>query len=134
MALGMALVAGGVQGVIAHQFDFLVVKVLVGFASALVLIMAGAISARQRLKSAIVLGFLMGIGFFVARWSGWSLMENGINGLAVFLTTPPWSWPAYLNQNDISGFWIVEAISMFFPALIGCYVGQERPEAETVDG
>lgn len=130
IALGMAMIAGGVQGVIAHQFDYVVVKVAVGLASVLVLIMAGAISARQQFYSAIGLGLLMGIGFYLTRWGGWSLMEGGLTGVIEFFSTPPWGWPAYLDRNDISGFWILEALSMFCPALVGCYVGQERPEVE----
>ena len=130
IALGMAVVAGGVQGVLAHEFDYLIVKVVVGLASVLVLIMAGAISARQHLFSALGLGVIMGLCFFLARWGGWSLMESGISGLFGFLLTPPWGWPDYLSDHDISGFWVFEAVSMFAPALIGCYVGQERPEVE----
>ena len=129
IALGMALVAGGVQGVLAHEFDYLLVKIAVGLASTLVLIMAGAISARLHLSSAMALGVAMGIGFFIVRWSGWSLMDAGMPGLAEFLMTPPWGWLGYLSGKGISGFWIFEAVSMFAPALIGCYVGQERAGA-----
>ncbi|MEM7060580.1 MAG: hypothetical protein AAF557_23620 [Pseudomonadota bacterium] len=131
IALGMAMIAGGVQGIIAHEFDFLLVKVLVGLASALVLIMAGAISARQQFYSAIGLGLLMGVGFFLTRWGTWSLMDGGAFGALKFFSIPPWGWPAYLDQLGVSGFWIFEAVSMFCPALVGCYVGQERPEAES---
>lgn len=126
IALGMAVVAGGVHGVISWQFDFLVVKIGIGLAGALVLIMAGAISARQAMFSALGLGVLMGLFFFLCRWSCWSLMDAGMDGLRSFLTTPPWQWPDYLDARGISGFWIFEAVSMFVPALIGCYVGQER--------
>ena len=128
LALGMACVAGGVHGVLANQFDYLAVKIVIGIAGAIVLIMAGAISARQSMASAVVTGLLMGLLFFVCRWVGWSLMEGGINGAVAFLATPPWSWPTFLALAGISGYWTVEAISMLIPALIGCVVGQERPE------
>jgi len=131
IALGMAMIAGGVQGVIAHQFDYLLVKIAVGLASVLVLIMAGAISARQQLYSAVGLGLLMGVGFFVTRWGAWSLMDGGLKGVIEFFAALPWGWPGYLFQKGISGFWIFEAASMFMPALVGCYVGQERPDVET---
>ena len=124
----MACVAGGVHGVMASQFDYLVVKIVVGIAGAIVLIMAGAISARQSMASAVATGLLMGLLFFVCRWIGWSLMEGGIAGAWAFLATPPWSWPAFLALAGISGYWIVEAVSMLVPAMIGCIVGQERPE------
>ena len=63
----MACVAGGVHGVMASQFDYLVVKIVVGIAGAIVLIMAGAISARQSMASAVATGLLMGLLFFVCR-------------------------------------------------------------------
>lgn len=126
LALFMAVVAGGVQGVMAHQFDHLIAKILIGVFNALVLIMAGAISARRTLWAAMVLACLMAVLVFMARWGSWSLMDAGWNGLAAFLATPPWGWPDYLAARNISLFWIVEAGSMLIPALIGCYVGHER--------
>ena len=126
--MGMAIVAGGVQGVLAQSFDYLPVKIAVGLASALVLIMAGAISARQTLFAALALGVTMAVAFFVTRWAAWSLMDGGFDGLRAFLTTPPWGWPHYLSVMGISGFWLFEAVSMLGPAMIGCYVGQERAE------
>jgi len=125
----MAMVAGGVHGVISWQFDHLAVKIAVGLTGALVLIMAGAISARQAFASALALGVVMGLAFFMARWAGWSLMDGGIEGLTAFATTPPWGWPGYLEGRGISGLWVYEAVSMFVPALLGCYAGQERVEA-----
>lgn len=126
IALGMAAVAGGVQGVLAWQFDYLAVKIVVGMSGVLVLIMAGAISARQHLASALGLGLLMGAAFFLARWIGWALMDAGFAGAADFLMATPIGWPGWLDARGISGFWIFEAMSMFAPALFGCYVGQER--------
>ena len=128
LALGMASIAGGVHGVMASQFDYLAVKIVVGVAGAIVLIMAGAISARASMLSAVATGLAMGVLFFLFRWIGWSLMEDGPSGALAFLTTPPWGWPGYLTQAGISGFWAVEATSMLIPALIGCIVGQERQE------
>ena len=125
----MAIVSGGVQGVIAWQFDYLAVKVVVGLSCVLVLIMAGAISARRSLAIAIGLGVLMGVSFFLARWVCWSLMDGGFPAAADFLLTGPLGWPGWLGARGISGFWIFEAVSMFVPALFGCYVGQERVEA-----
>ena len=126
LALGMACVAGGVHGVMANQFDFLLVKIVVGIAGAIVLIMAGAISARASMAGAVATGLAMGVLFFLCRWIGWSLMEGGLDGALAFLSTPPWGWPGYLALAGISGFWAVEATSMLIPALIGCIVGQER--------
>ncbi len=128
IALGMACVAGGVQGVLAWQFDHLAVKIVVGLSGTLVLIMAGAISARQSLTSALGLGLMMGAGFFLARWIGWALMDGGFGAALDFLATGPPGWPAWLDARGISGFWKFEAVSMFVPALLGCYFGQERAE------
>ena len=128
IALGMAAVAGGVHGVIGWAGDYLLVKIALGMAGALVLIMAGAISARHGLVNALGLGLAMGALYFVARWTGWSLMENGFGHAAEFLTTLPWRWPVLFDARGISGYWIVEAVSMCVPALIGCYTGQERGE------
>lgn len=128
IALGMACVAGGVQGVLAQTFDFLPLKIAVGLASVLVLIMAGAISARRSLFAALGLGVLMGLGFFLCRWGAWWLMDGGFVGVLAFLMTPPWQWPALLGAAGISGFWVFEATSMFVPAVMGCYFGQERAE------
>ncbi len=126
IALGMAGVAGGVHGVMAWNFDILAVKIAVGLAGSIVLIMAGAISARQSMISAVVLGMVMGALFFLARWTGWSLMEGGLPETVRLFSTSPLGWPDYLAAAGISGFWVVEAISMLVPAMIGCIVGQER--------
>ncbi|MEM9139279.1 MAG: hypothetical protein AAGB15_05570 [Pseudomonadota bacterium] len=126
IALGMAVVAGAVQGVLAHAFDVLAVKIAIGVATALVLIMAGAISARRHLVSALGLGLIMGAACLVMRWAGWSLMEGGAGGIVAFVSALPLGLPAYLAERGISGFWMLEAMSMFIPALIGCYAGQER--------
>lgn len=130
IACGMAVVAGGVQGVISWQFDFLAIKIVIGLSSALVLIMAGAISARQSLASAMGLGLLMGLAVFITRWGSWSLMDGGFGGLGAFLAATPLDWPGYLDAKGVSGFWVIEATSMFCPALFGCYVGQDREAAQ----
>ena len=129
IALGMAAVAGGVHGVLAWQFDFIAAKIFVGLCGALVLIMAGAISARRSLLSAIGLGVLMGMAFFLARWMGWALMEGGFTATLDFLSATPAGWYAWLDAREISGAWIFEAISMTTTALFGCYFGHERAEA-----
>lgn len=126
IALSMAIVAGAVQGVLAHEFDLLIVKLALGAFNALILIMAGAISARRSLWAALGLGVLMGFAVFITRWGGWSLMAGGFPALSAFLMTPPWNWPMYLSENGISLFWVVEAGSMLIPAVFGCYVGHER--------
>ena len=129
IALAMAAVAGGVQGVLAWQFDYLVVKIVVGLCGALVLIMAGVISARLSLGAAIGLGLLMGAAFFVARWTGWSLMDGGVAGAADFLARAPLGWPGWLEGRNISSAWIFEAGSMTVTSLFGCYFGHERAPA-----
>ena len=128
IALMMAAVAGGVHGVIGAAFDIVVVKILIGFAGAIVLIMAGAISARRWWVSTIALGLSMGALFFVTRWTGWGLMEGGFGLAGAFWTVAPLGWPEFLAARDVSGFWVVEAISLTVPALFGCYVGHERAE------
>lgn len=128
LALGMACVAGGVHGVMAGSFDYLIVKLGVGLAGAIVLIMAGAISARQTMQGAILIGLGMGGLFFASRWICWALVTGGLSTAGDLLTLPPWGWPAFLSAAGISGFWVVEAFSMLIPAMIGCIVGQERPE------
>lgn len=124
----MACVAGGVHGVMAGSFDILVVKLGVGLAGAIVLIMAGAISARQSLVGAVLIGLSMGLLFFVFRWVFWAVVTGGLPRVGDLLSLPPWEWPTFLIAAGISGFWVVEAISMLVPAMIGCLVGQERPE------
>lgn len=126
IALGMAVVAGSVQGVLAHEFDNLAAKIALGVANAIVLIMAGAISARRSLAAALGIAVAMAMCVFTARWGGWALMVDGFPGLAAFLGTPPWGWPGYLADRGISPFWTVEAGSMLIPSLIGCYAGYER--------
>lgn len=128
IALWMALVAGGVQGVLAGAFDFLAVKVAVGLGGAIVLLMAGAISARRRMSSALALGLAMGVGFFVARWTCWALMTHGTAGAIDFASEPPSRWPGWLSAQGISEFWIFEAVSMTGTALFACYVGHERAD------
>lgn len=125
-AAGMAIVAGAVHGVIAAGFDVLWVKLAIGTAGAVVLIMAGAISARRTVAGAVLLGLSMAVLFFSARWGGWSLMQGGFSQLGAFLATPPWAWARYLSDAGISGLWVVELTSMLIPALLGCLVGQER--------
>lgn len=129
IALGMACVAGGVQGVLSWQFDFLAVKIIVGLSATLVIIMAGAISARRTLSAALGLGLLMGISFFLCRWVAWALMDGGFAAALDFLAAGPPGWPGWLDSRGISGFWIFEFCSMFAPSLFGCYVGMERAEA-----
>ena len=126
IALGMAAIAGAVHGVMAASFDYLAVKIAVGLAGAIVLIMAGAISARQSIFSAIAIGLGMGLFFFLFRWFSWSLIMDGMPGFLVFVTTAPWHWPAWLEGAGISRYWMVEAVSLLVPAMIGCIAGQER--------
>lgn len=129
IAVSMAAVAGAVHGTFAQAFDWLAVKILVGVAGSIVLIMAGVISARQSWWGTISLGLFMGGLFFLARWTCWSLMEGGTAGAGSFLSTPPFLWPEYLAAAGISTFWIVEAVSMCVPAMIGCVTGHERGTA-----
>ncbi len=126
IAVAMATVAGAVQGTFAQAFDWIAIKVLVGIAGSIVLIMAGVISARQSWWGTISLGLLMGALFFLSRWTCWALMTGGAVEAGTFLTTPPFMWPDYLAAAGISTFWIVEAVSMFVPAMIGCVIGHER--------
>lgn len=128
IALGMAGVAGGVHGVFAHSFDYLAVKLVIGLAGSVVLIMAGAISARHHAYASIGLGLLMGFLFFITRWGTWSLMEGGMLQTLSFLSTPPWAWPGYLADFGISGFWMLEVFMITGIALLGCILGQERAE------
>ena len=129
IAVAMATVAGAVHGTFAQAFDFVAVKVLVGVAGSIVLIMAGVISARQSWWGTISLGLAMGAVFFLARWTCWALMTGGAGEAATLLTTSPSMWPEYLAAAGITTFWIVEAISMFVPAMIGCVTGHERGAA-----
>lgn len=126
IAISMAAVAGGVHGTFAQSFDWLAVKIIVGVAGSIVLIMAGVISARQSWWGTISLGLTMGGVFFLSRWTCWSLMDGGTVGASNFLTTTPFMWPDYLAAEGISTFWIVEAVSMCVPAMIGCVTGHER--------
>lgn len=129
IALTMAVIAGAVHGTFAQALDFLWVKVLVGMAGSVVLIVAGVISARRSWWGTITLALLMGVLFFVARWSCWAIMAGGLAEASKFLTTLPNLWPGYLAAAGISAFWSLEAISMCIPAMFGCYVGQEHEEA-----
>ena len=72
IALAMAAVAGAVHGTFAQTFDVLWVKLLIGLAGSIVLIMAGVISARRSWWGAISLALLMAGTFFVTRWSCWA--------------------------------------------------------------
>ena len=126
IALGIAAVVGSVHGVLAAGFDHLGVKLAVGTAGSIVMLMAGATSARQTLTGALAVGLSMGLLFFVTRWSLWALMESGVEGAAAFLSTPPWGWPRYLREAGISDLWTVELGCLWTPALFGCFVGQER--------
>ena len=128
IAVSMAVVAGAVHGVMAATFDVLPVKLAIGLAGSIILIIAGVVSARRSLWGALFTGFAMGVCFFLFRWSCWSLMTGGPEGLAGFLAAGPLGWDAWLSAAGISGFWLVEAVSMFVPALVGCIAGQERPE------
>lgn len=127
IAVSMATVAGVVHGVMAATLDVLAVKLAVGLAGSIVLIIAGVVSARRSLWGAIGTGLMMGACFFLMRWMCWSLMTGGIPGFVGFLSAGPLGWPAWLDAAGISTFWLVEAISMFVPAMIGCVAGQERP-------
>lgn len=128
IAVSMAVVAGAVHGVMAATFDVLPVKVAIGLAGSIILIIAGVVSARRSLWGALSTGILMGCCFFLFRWGCWSLMTGGGAGLAAFFAAGPLGWGAWLAEAGISGFWLVEAVSMFVPALVGCIAGQERPE------
>jgi len=126
LAIGMAVIAGGVHGVLSHAIDFFVVKVAFGVAAAIVLIMAGAISARQSMLNAVVLGVAMWLVFLFVRWCTWSLMEGGFSGLGTFLSHTPFGWASYLADAGVSRFWVVEAFSMLAPTVFGTIVGHER--------
>ncbi|MEM1297947.1 MAG: hypothetical protein AAGH68_01615 [Pseudomonadota bacterium] len=127
IAVSMAVVAGAVHGVMAATFDVLAVKLIVGLAGSIVLIIAGVVSARRSLWGAIATGLLMGSFFFLTRWMCWSVMTGGGEALVGFLSAGPLGWAAWLEAAGITTFWLVEAISMFVPAMIGCVAGQERP-------
>jgi hypothetical protein len=127
IALGMATVAGGVHGTLAWAAgDNTLPKIALGCAAAIVMVMAGAISARRTVYFAIALGIGMGLMFFVARWLAWSLMEGGVPLATGFLGAGPLGWPSFLDSNGISGFWILEFTSVMVPAVFGTIVGQER--------
>lgn len=126
IALAMAGTAGVVQGTFAQVFDVLWLKLITGLAAVVVLIMAGAISARRSLISAVGLGVLMGLCFFFCRWLAWGLVRGGMDEAVDMALMTPIGWPAYLAAAGISGFWIAEATSMFVPAIAGCVMGHER--------
>lgn len=129
IALTMATVAGAVHGTLAQAFDILWVKIVIGMAGSIVLVMAGVISARRSWWGTIALGVSMGVLFFVARWSCWAVMAGGPSEAMVFLTTAPLVLPQYLAAAGIRIFWIVEAVSMCVPAMFGCVAGHERGAA-----
>ena len=131
ISLAMTTVAGGVHGVLAWQFDFLATKVFTGLCCAVLLVMAGAISARRSLATALGLGLVMGLVFFLARWTGWSVMDAGADGVFSFFAAAPFDWPIWLAARGISTGWIVEAASLTTTALFACYVGHERAESST---
>lgn len=129
VALCAALVVGLVHGVLAWQFDHLAAKIAVGTAGAVVLLMAGIVAARRSPGSVLGLALIMGAAFFLARWTGWSVMDGGTVRVAEFIAAAPPGWPGWLAAHGISPLWPVEAASMFAPALYGCYVGQQRDTA-----
>lgn len=127
IALGMATVAGGVHGTLAWAAgDNVLPKIALGVAAAIVMVMAGAISARRTLVIAVALGIAMGVAFFITRWVAWSVMEGGVPLATTFLASGPLGWPAYLDIHNVSGLWLFEFISMMVPAVFGTIVGQER--------
>lgn len=126
IALAMAAVAGAVHGTFAQVFDLLWVKILIGMAGSIVLMIAGVNSARRSWWGTISLPLLMVVVFFIARWSCWAIMTGGVTELTVFLTTPPPMLPEYLAAVGISLFWIVELLAMCVPAMFGCIAGHER--------
>jgi predicted benzoate:H+ symporter BenE len=126
LAVGMAVIAGGVHGVLSHLVDMTLVKVAFGVAAAIVLIMAGAISARQSMWSAVTLGLAMWLGFLLARWFAWSFMDGGFFGLSAFLAHTPFEWGTYLSDRGVSRLWVVEAFSFLAPTMFGTIVGHER--------
>ncbi|MEM7742499.1 MAG: hypothetical protein AAF409_02210 [Pseudomonadota bacterium] len=128
IALALASVVGLVHGTMAASFDYLGVKIGVGVAGAVMMIIAGVVSARRSVLAALATGLAMGCVFFVVRWAAWATIVGGPTELMTFFGTTPWGWPAYLSARGISGFWIVEATSMTIPALVGCIAGQERTE------
>lgn len=129
IALATALLAGCVHGVLAWQFEALAANIAFGLTGAVMLVIGGAVSARRSLAAALGLGLLMGGAFFLARWTGWALMEGGPAGVAGFIAAGPHGWPRWLGAHGVNAFWPVEAASMFAPALFGCYAGQERAPA-----
>ncbi len=130
IALAMAAVAGAVHGTFAQVLDFLWVKILIGVAGSIVLMIAGVNSARRSRWGTISLALLMAVVFFTARWSCWAIMTGGVTELTVFLKTPPPMWPEYLAAAGISLFWIVELVSMCIPTMFGCIAGHERGAAK----
>lgn len=129
IALTMAVTAGAVHGTFAHVFDLLWAKILVGMSGSIILVIAGLISARRSWWGATTLALLMGVLFFLGRWTCWAIMDGGVSEASEFLTTAPYLWPGYLAAAGISAFWRLEAISMCIPAMFGCYVGHEHGEA-----
>ena len=129
-ALATAMVAGAVHGTFAQVFDLLWVKILIGMAGSVVLIIAGVNSARRSWWGTLSLALLMVAVFFAARWSCWAVMTGGVTELMVFLRTPPPMWPEYLAAAGVSLVWIVELVSMCVPAIFGCIAGHERVEAK----
>ena len=126
VALTLGAIAGMVHGVLAWRFDSLAGAIAIGLAGGLVLLIAGVLSARRCRVTALGLGLALGLVFILARWTGWSLMAGGPVMAAEFLASGPAGRPGWLATPGIDIFWTVEAASMFVPALVGCYVGQER--------
>ena len=111
----------------AATLNVLVVKLAVGLAGSIVMIIAGVVSARRSFWASVGTGLAMGCCFFLFRWGCWTMMTGGVDGLTSFLSAGPLGWANWFHQAGISDFWLVEAVSMFVPAMIGCVAGQERP-------
>ncbi|MBY8974649.1 hypothetical protein KHP62_02450 [Rhodobacteraceae bacterium NNCM2] len=122
IAVGIALIAGLVQGVLASQLEWLLPKALLLLASCIVLVMAGTVSARQSVASTGLIAALMTLGFFLCRWTVWSVMT----GAGPMLAEPPWQWPAYFADHGVTLLWIAEFLATLGAATFGCFAGHER--------
>ncbi|MEM8699375.1 MAG: hypothetical protein AAGF44_09400 [Pseudomonadota bacterium] len=122
IALGTALVAGAVHGVLVTVTGWLAVKVLLLVVAVAVLVIGGTVSARQSLAAALGIGLAMALTFFWARWSAWSVMSDH----GVFATLPPWEWWDYISTSGVQGLWFGEFSSTLTASIFGCMAGHER--------
>lgn len=130
IAVSTAAVVGVVHGTLAAVFDVFAMKLVVGILGSIAMIIAGTVSARQQVLSAVVVALTMATIFFVLRWSAWAIINDGSAGLQEFLTALPLGAPQLLLEWGITRYWMLEVFSMFVPALIGCIAGFERAEPD----